>query len=61
VGKEFLHDGVGRDQQRTAARGGPVLAMESLATSIGCGRRHVEGQGVSSRSMKHIWRGEKFG
>jgi len=35
VGREFLRDGVGRDRQRTATRGGPVLATESLATSIG--------------------------
>ena len=36
-------------QSRSVAdggRGGPVLAMESLATSIGCGRRRVEGRGV---------------
>jgi hypothetical protein len=47
--------GVGRDRQRTAARGGPVLAMESLATTIGSGRRRVEGRGFLSRSMDHIW------
>ena len=47
VGREFLRDGVGRDRQRTATRGGLVLVMESLATSIGCGRRRVEGRGVS--------------
>jgi len=47
VGREFLRDGVDRDWQRTAARGGPVLAMESLATSIGCGRQRVEARGVS--------------
>jgi len=46
-GREFLHDGVGRDRQQTVAHGGPVLAMESLANSIGCGRRCVEGRGVS--------------
>jgi len=40
-------DGVGRDRQRTATRGGLVLAMESLATSIGCGRQRVEDRGVS--------------
>ena len=39
--------GVDRDRQWTTARGGPVLAMESLATTIGCGRRCVEGRGVS--------------
>jgi hypothetical protein len=43
--REFLRDGVGHDG--TATRGGPVLVMESLATSIGCGRRRVEGRGVS--------------
>ena len=43
----FLHDGVGRDRQRTTVRGGPVLAMESLATSIACGWQRVEGWGVS--------------
>jgi len=59
--REFLHDGVGRDRQRTAARGGPVLAMESLATSIGCGQRRVESLGFLLRSMEHIWREEKSG
>ena len=47
VGREFLRDGVSRDRQRIAAREGPVLTMESLATLIGCGRRRVEGRGVS--------------
>jgi len=47
VGREFLRDGVGRDRQRTAVRGGPVLAMESLATWNGCGWRRVGGRGVS--------------
>ena len=40
--------------QRTAVRGGPVLAMESLATLIGCGRRRVEGRGFLTRTMEHI-------
>ena len=47
VGREFLRDEVGRDRQRTATYGGPVLAMESFTTSIGCGRRRVEGREVS--------------
>jgi hypothetical protein len=36
-----------------------VLAIESLATSIGCGRRRVEGRGFLSQLMEHIWREEK--
>ena len=61
VGREFLRDGVGRARQRTTARGGPVLAIESLTTSISCGRRRVEGRGFLSRSMEHIWHEEKSG
>ena len=60
VEREFLRDGVGHDRQRMATRGGLVLAMESLTTSIDCERRRVEGRGFLSRSMEHIWREEKF-
>ena len=41
--RHFLRDGVGRDRLRR----GPMLAIESLATLIGCGWRRVEGRGVS--------------
>jgi len=50
--------GVDHDRQRTAAHGGPVLAMESLTTTTSCGRRCMEGWGFLSRLMDHIWREE---
>ena len=47
------------DQQRTATRGGPVLAMESLATSIGYGWRHVKGREGFCRDRWSIYDAKK--